>query len=150
MLLSLYSYFVKYVFIDNLLKKTRKYLLFPLVILLVLSNFSFATSLMICSMTENSMKKCSCSQNDEETASTLQIEKVTTSCCENRTIELNNSNTLQKVTNEVTNLVQVLAHFVNIFSDETSLSQNNHYSEVNEPPPKFLTDIPINNSSLLI
>ena len=100
-------------------------------------------------MGEKSMK-CSCAHNDEDTPAALQIDKVKKSCCENRTVELNNSNILQKINDDITKLVKSTTYFVNITSNETFLSRNNLFIQVNKPPPKFLTDIPVNNSSLLI
>ena len=101
-------------------------------------------------MSESSKRKCSCLQEDEEKAAFPQIDNITKPCCENRTIELNNSNMLQKVTDEVNNLLKSSPYLASIIINETLLSQNNPYTEVYKLPPKLLTDILVSNSSLLI
>ncbi len=95
--------------------------------------------------------KCSCSHNIEPVSSGLQFNDADNkSCCENRIIELNNANILQKLNEEVNKSVLLSSLFNNVIIDDTFASFSKSFFEVNKPPPKLLNDIPITNSSLRI
>lgn len=130
--------------------KTKKYFVSALAVLLILSNFSFATTFMLCDMGMDA-GSCSCSKKLDKDRNTVTIKKLKSSCCNTETIELSNSNQLHTVKNDLTaNSLEV----IKIIND----INNNYYLDSGVPQnlvksfayPLPNSDIPIINSSLLI
>ena len=90
--------------------------------------------------------KCCC--NDDKESSGISISKLTNGCCDEKTIELTNSNNLQKTDNRL-NIDNLKSLSVNILNNDLSYNSNSAFKN-------FLTfhipksDIPIRVSSLLI
>ncbi len=126
----------------------KKYLIATLSIMLVLSNFSFVTAYSICSMGE--MKEnCGCKNETKHESTGLALSKVKKNCCEERVIELSNSNTLSI---DKSFLNDWLVNLSSLTLNGNSLPDNstfliNHFTF----PDKIPKDgIPISISSLLI
>ncbi len=129
--------------------KIKKYFIANLSLVLILSNFSFATTLMLCRM-GNMQTSCSCTQSEDHSSQLASLSKVN-SCCENKTYELSNSNILSIVKNDLTGNFLSVINVINTESISAGLStlivsritnQNSYH------PPN--SEIPILNSSLLI
>ena len=130
-------------------KVIRKYFLTSLALLLVLSNFSFATTYMLCNM-GGEKSSCCCNHNKAQHHSGLTISKVKSSCCNEGTVELSNSNLLSTVKTEQP---QDISSFSTIYFDNNapqlhSANYNFKIAAVKDHVPK--SDIPILISSLLI
>ena len=69
----------------------KKYSVPFLSLLLILSNFSFASHLMICEMSNDSME-CQCTHSNNEPVKGLSFSGDKTGCCTEETSELTNSN----------------------------------------------------------
>jgi hypothetical protein len=129
--------------------KIRKYFIAYLSLVLILSNFSFATTLMLCKMS-NMQVSCSCTQSLDYSSQGASLSKVN-SCCESKTVELSNSNILSIVKNDLAGNFLSIIDVINTESISAGLStlivsritnQNSYH------PPN--SEIPILNSSLLI
>ena len=128
----------------------KKYSVPFLSLLLILSNFSFASHLMICEMSNDS-KECECSHNNNnEPVSGISISSDKNGCCSEETSELTNSNTfLLHKTEQPQDIYTFGALIVNITPDMqlTGFSAGTAYTDKIHLPN---LDIPIFNSSLLI
>lgn len=130
--------------------KFRKYFISALSVLLILSNFSFATTLMLCSM-DMDTSVCACSHKSAGDTRTPSIEKVKKSCCESETVELSNSNILLAIKNDLNNNSLVIINTINNEDDDYFFnSKSSHYSINKVSYYLPISDIPIINSSLLI
>ena len=128
--------------------KVKKYFITYLSAVLVLSNFSFATTLVLCSMGGDS--PCACSNNTHHENSGLVLKNAANSCCQTKTVELSNSNILEILHNTVVNpLIHagLLNPEVNGFS-KVHANTSKVFNEFSYHPPN--SEIPILNSSLLI
>jgi len=128
--------------------KVRKYFITYLALVLILSNFSFATTLAFCKMNGDNTV-CACSNNSNE-KSGLAFEKIPNKCCETKIVELSNSNILE-VSNSYS--ANIFPHTDILSSDFISHSDNSFqvsriYNQFSYHPPN--SEIPILNSSLLI
>jgi hypothetical protein len=133
-------------------RRIRKYLLPVLAVTLILSNFSFAASYMLCKMDDNNKMSCQCSNEPSKKVDGLSLAKHTSSCCELGKIELSNSNILQQVKSEnQDNSLKVICTLttdnVNICS---SFSTGSNLNFINNDLPVYNRDIYVLNSSLLI
>ncbi len=124
-------------------------MIFVMSVLLVLSNFSYATQLMFCEMS-NDTEICECTHNTAKPYEGISITNVNTKCCQEESSELTNSNTL-------TTLKPELPQNINTFGSLVlDLNQNHealpgsylNFSIDKSHLPKL--DIPILVSSLLI
>jgi hypothetical protein len=133
--------------------KLKKYIVFPAAILLVLSNFSFATQQMLCLMTEDESETeltCTCVCDEEQAPSGITLSSESTPCCQNKTMELNNSNNLQVSASHLLKDVTAFSPTILITHVE-DLSAPSKYSFIvftKEHVPR--TDLPVILSSLLI
>jgi hypothetical protein len=129
--------------------KVKKLFIPYLSLVLILSNFSFATTLAFCSMGGDN-HSCACEKTNDTGKHGLAIGNVTKSCCETKIIELSNSNTLEILHS---NPVNPIAHADLISRDVNNsynISAQTGYINYNFEfhPPN--SEIPIINSSLLI
>jgi hypothetical protein len=88
-------------------KIVKKYLISGLSLLLVLSNFSFATQLMFCQMNDNA-QVCECIHDKSIQHSGISISKVINKCCTEETTELSNTNSLLTFKTELPQDINVL------------------------------------------
>ncbi|MBE2228818.1 MAG: hypothetical protein IAE93_15790 [Ignavibacteria bacterium] len=130
-------------------KEFRKYFVVTLSLMLILSNFSFATQLMICEMMGDS-KVCDCAHRDNPKPDGLSLTQERSKCCNEETTELSNSNTLLNLNNEQD---QDIYTNISIAFNITVDIENNYNSSILHTPDRSHLpeiDIPIFNSSLLI
>ena len=126
----------------------KKYFVSFLAVTLILSNFSFITTYSICSM--GSMKEsCACKNTTQNIPSGLNISKEKKSCCEEKIIELSNSNILSidksKTLDCLRNIGCLQAD--NFTIPVSPLFVNNLF----KPPDRIPKNgIPVTNSSILI
>lgn len=125
----------------------KKYFVSFLAVTLILSNFSFITTYSICSM--GSMREtCACKNTTKDIPTGLNISKEKKSCCEEKFVELSNSNILSV---DKSYSLDCLHGICYLLKDEVSLPENQSYSIIHVLPDKVPKDgIPVNNSSLLI
>jgi hypothetical protein len=128
--------------------KVKKYFITYLSLVLILSNFSFATTLALCEM-DGGKYQCCAEKNDMGKYGPT-IRNVAYSCCENTVVELTNSNILEIIHNTPVN---PLAHsdFINTNCGNTGIRPVKEYTlhfDLSHHPPN--SEIPILNSSLLI
>ena len=131
-------------------KAFNKYFVVPLSFILILSNFSFATQLMLCEMSDDS-KECECTHNDYQKVDVLSFTQERSKCCNEETTELSNSNTLLNLNNEQQD--QYINTYISIALNVTfDIESNYNNSILYTPDRSYLPeiDIPIFNSSLLI
>jgi len=129
--------------------KVKKYFITYLSLVLVLSNFSFATTLVLCEM-DGGNHQCACSNSNDTGKYGLAIRSVTPSCCETKIVELTNSNILEVIHNTPVNPLVHIDFINNDAGDMFSVSsqaRNLRYDLSFHPPN---SEIPILNSSLLI
>ena len=129
--------------------KVKKYFIAYLSLVLILSNFSFATTLMMCKM-GNMQTSCSCTLEQDNSSQGASLSKVN-SCCESKTYELSNSNILCLVKNDLTGNFLSVIDVINTENFTAGLSTFNESritGELTYHPPN--SEIPILNSSLLI
>src|SRR4030095_520575 len=126
-----------------------KYFVVILSLLLVLSNFSFATSLMICGMSDE-ITKCECKHDTQPPLKGIGYSKEKSSCCDNETTELSNSNTLSIVKTDLPKDITLFVLIAFDFHNDLSLQYNRpvHSSADKEHVPK--QNLPVLISSLLI
>jgi hypothetical protein len=128
--------------------KVKKYFITYLSLVLILSNFSFATTLALCEM-DGSKYQCCTDKNDMGKYGPS-IRNIPYNCCETKVVELTNSNILEVLHNTTVNPIAQ----VNLLSPGTdglcSVSVNacNFHYDLSFHPPN--SEIPILNSSLLI
>jgi hypothetical protein len=130
-------------------KVIRKYFLTSLALMLILSNFSFATTYMLCNM-GGEKSSCCCNHSNTKHIAGLSISKIKSSCCNEGTIELSNSNLLSTVKTEQP---QDNLGFNSILIDNNStqlFSANYNFKLVSIKNHVPKRDIPILISSLLI
>lgn len=128
--------------------KVKKYFITFLSLGLILSNFSFATTLMFCSM-ESYHSSCTCSHNNQPQSSGLSVKSITKSCCDKKTVELSNSNILEILNHNTVNPI-ISAGFSSAGCNDIWVAANSERNIVTltHHPPN--SEIPILNSSLLI
>ena len=130
--------------------KVKKYFITYLSLVLILSNFSFATTLMLCKMSGKQIS-CTCSHNQTDSPKGIAFSKIKNPCCDEKTIELSNSNTLTTVKNDLTGNFLALIDVINAGGNASGLNIINA-SRINNQfsyhPPN--SEIPILHSSLLI
>lgn len=133
-----------------LFKKIKKYSIFTLSMLLVLSNFSFATQQMLCLMNDDDVT-CTCQMNEKaDNSNELAFTVKDSPCCSNKVIELTNSNNLQTTENKLPkDITSFSPIYINYDSDITyNYIYDNSFTSLKEHIPK--AEIPILNSTLLI
>jgi hypothetical protein len=129
--------------------KVKQYFITYLSLVLVLSNFSFATTMVLCEM-DGGNHQCVCTNSNDTGNNGLAVRSVAKSCCEARIVELSNSNVLEILHN---NIVNPFAHVELINSGVDNLCSFSmqafilNYNFSYHPPN---SEIPILNSSLLI
>lgn len=133
-----------------MIKRINKYFIILVSALLVLSNFSFATQQMLCSMNMDNMQ-CSCQVGENnDNPGGINYKNDRQSCCEKNILELNNTNNLQtngsELPKNINNLTPEIFNFHSIYS--LNSAQLYAYIPVTEHVPR--ADIPILISSLLI
>jgi hypothetical protein len=129
--------------------KVRKYFITYLSLVLVLSNFSFATTLVLCEM-DGGNHQCACANSSDIGKYGLAINNVTKSCCEAKIVELSNSNVLEVLHNSNVNPfahVDLINSGVGNICSFSVQACNLNYDFSFHPPN---SEIPILNSSLLI
>ena len=117
--------------------------------MLVLSNFSYASNLMLCSMSKNA-RVCECNHENDEQNIGLSYTNENKRCCTDEITELKNTNILSTVKVELPKDITLFGALVLSLSNNVT-SQNNVFVLSNidkEHAPR--TDIPILISSLLI
>lgn len=129
--------------------KVKKYFITFLSLGLILSNFSFATTLVFCSMGGDD-PVCSCSHSNLPQASGLAIKSITKTCCDKKTVELSNSNILEILNHNHVNPLISSGFNAGGINDIWTVSANTSviFTALNHHPPN--SEIPILNSSLLI
>lgn len=117
--------------------------------MLLCSNFSYATQLMFCEMSDDS-RSCECTHNDHEKFDGISLTQERTKCCSEETTELSNSNTLMNFNTgqEHTAVSKIALYFT--FSDHLSSFYNIslHFLPYKSHLPEI--DITVFTSSLLI
>ena len=118
--------------------------------LLVLSNFSYATQQMLCLMSEETDIGCDCTCEQNDLSSGVILTNDSSPCCANTTNELSNTNNLQLTGNELPKDITSFATLYNNHVKDITFNSffDNSFSALKEHIPK--TDIPILISSLLI
>jgi hypothetical protein len=127
----------------------KKYFLTVLAAALVLSNFSYATTYMLCGMKDDN-SSCCCKHKGHQPAKGLSLIKADSDCCKEGISELANNNLLSTVKIELPSDISSFPP-VSINLENESLHSNNisfSYITQIEHVPK--SDIPIFTSSLLI
>jgi hypothetical protein len=131
-----------------MINKIRKYLIPSLAALLILSNFSYATNLMLCSMKDMDVT-CGCTHKAEYGISGINVSKVKNQCCEEETILLSNSNLLNTVKSEnPVNSLVLLSYISSSVLENTFTNNFPVIYKLQDKIPK--EDIPISVSSLII
>ena len=118
-------------------------------LLLILSNFSFAASYMYCKMTKSS-STCMCEDEIKDKSEGISIDKKENSCCQKELKVLSNSTNLLSFISEINqNLLTGLINFniAGSFLQLSSIHFSNNNSFYDRIPP---TDITITTSSLQI
>jgi len=136
----------------ELKRRIRKYLLPFLAVTLILSNFSFAASYMLCKTDDNSKMSCQCSTESSKKVDGMSIAKHRASCCELGKIDLSNSNILQQVKSE--NQDNSLKVICTLYTDNagicSSFSASSSLDLTQKDLPVYGRDIYTLNSSYLI
>lgn len=130
-------------------KEFRKYFVVTLSLMLILSNFSFATQLMICEMMGDS-KVCDCAHRDNPKPDGLSLTQERNKCCNEETTELSNSNTLLNFNNEQDQDIYTNISIALNVTDDIENNYNNSILYIHDKSHLPEIDIPIFNSSLLI
>jgi hypothetical protein len=123
-----------------------KYSVPILSLLLILSNFSYATNIMMCGMMSGG-KTSSCCNQKPDYGKGVSISKVIKSCCDSRTIELSNSNNLVNIKNDVSSNLKFFDLRCPGITPDISQS---YILSTPSPKQKIPPDIPILVSSFLI
>jgi hypothetical protein len=129
--------------------KVKKYLITYLSLVLILSNFSYATTLAFCKMSgDDTVCPCSLTGSAENNGPVLK--KAAKTCCETKIVELSNRNILE-VLNSYTGIFlhpEVELNHDAIALPDTFSDSNNDYNGFFYKPPSC--KIPVLHSSLLI
>jgi hypothetical protein len=133
--------------------KIKKYFLSILALMLILSNFSFASTYMLCPMDKDE-SSCCCNHDKQHTPGGqpggVAFSKDMNGCCSQETVELANSNLLTTVKielpSDISSFASVLINTVNESLPSVNISQS-YISQIEHIPK---SDIPILVSSLLI
>lgn len=130
-------------------KGFKKYFVVSLSFMLILSNFSFANQLMFCEMAGDN-SRCECSHNDRPDYPGINLAQEKTKCCEEKTTELTNSNTLLSCNNsqEQDSHVYLVLFYTSKIDPDTINNSIFNFSPDKSHLPEI--DIPIFTSSLLI
>lgn len=130
-------------------KAFNKYFVVSLSFMLILSNFSYATQLMLCEMTGDT-KACECKDKDVKKYDGITFNTVESKCCNEETSELSNTNTLLTNNNELNHDIYV--NVTLFFNNNIDINHAVNSSVLYNPDKSHLPnlDIPILNSSLLI
>lgn len=117
--------------------------------MLIFSNFSFATQLMFCEMA-NDNNKCECTHNEQDNFPGISLSQEKSKCCEEKTAELTNSNTLlnQNNSQEHDSFVNINLYYISTIDLDILNHSLFNYSHQNTYHPEI--DIPVFTSSLLI
>ena len=128
-----------------MINKISKYFSLILLLVLVNSNFSFAITQMMCTMSKM-QDACECGNSDG--AKDIQFSSAESACCKINIKEINNSNLLQNTISKETKstVSQNIVYYQNLY---TRPETHTYFVFINKnfKPPK---DIPILYSSLLI
>lgn len=127
----------------------KKYFVVSLSLMLILSNFSFATQLMFCEMTDDS-SKCECSHKEKPVYPGISLTQEKNKCCDEKTTELTNSNTLLNYNNIQENDSYANIALFCVSTIDPGILNNVTFRYF--PPGAYhpQTDIPVFTSSLLI
>ncbi|MCC6865057.1 MAG: hypothetical protein IT280_02735 [Ignavibacteria bacterium] len=116
--------------------------------MLILSNFSFASQLMICEMYGDNCK-CESPQNDHNDNRGIAFTQEKNNCCSEKITELSNTNTL--IINNISHENEFLfSDYQSIYSEFNSNLQNTQNSKIKDYHFLPVIDIPLLNTSLLI
>lgn len=132
-----------------MLKLIKKYFVTILSIMLILSNFSYTTHLMLCGMSKDAMI-CECNHENAEQNNDLTYTNENNKCCTDEITELKNINILSTVKIDLPKDINFFGALILNLSNNVTF-QNNVFvlSGIDkEHVPK--SDIPILISSLLI
>lgn len=136
---------------DTVLRKIKKYGLFVLSLLLIFSNFSYATQQMLCLMNDDDTDiKCDCMHKSNKYKDELTISSKTTPCCSSKTVELSNNNNLQKTGTELPKDISSFSPLYISLDTEVSSSLKFEVSHTGLKDHVPRTEIPILISSLLL
>jgi hypothetical protein len=126
----------------------NKYFVVSLSLMLILSNFSYASQLMFCEMTGGTTE-CECRHTEHKKFDGVSLSQEKSQCCNEETTELSNTNTLLNVNQGTDQDFPVYPVFINIpFGLSGNISDLIIYFHGISQLPK--NDIPIFTSSLLI
>ncbi len=130
-------------------KAFKKYFVVSLSLMLILSNFSFATQLMFCEMSGDD-NKCECSHIDAADYPGISFSQEKNKCCEEKTSELTNSNTLLNFNNiqEHDSFANISLFYVSTIDPGILNNITFRYFPQDAYHPEI--DIPVFTSSLLI
>lgn len=117
--------------------------------MLILSNFSYATHLMLCAMS-NDVTVCECSHNDSKLPDELSYKKEKSGCCTNEITELTNSNLLSTVKIELPNDINSFSALILDLNQDSELYTSSFLNSALDKSHLPKLDIPILTSSLLI
>jgi hypothetical protein len=127
----------------------NKYFLAVLSLVLVFSNFSYATQLMFCGMTGEA-SKCECRHNSPAPAKDLSIGKDKTKCCTHQVSELSNSNQLLTVKTELPKDINAFSPMLLSLAQDLDVQSISFTSLSADKAHIPKSDIPVLTSSLLI
>lgn len=127
----------------------KKYFVVSLSLMLILSNFSFATQLMFCEMSGDN-NECQCTHNDNKKYEGVSLTQEKTKCCSEETTELSNTNTLLNLNSgqEHDAYVNIALFLISTIDLDVINNRSLHFSPDKSHLPEI--DIPIFTSSLLI
>lgn len=117
--------------------------------MLILSNFSFASTYMLCNMGGDEAS-CCCSHNKHHVPGGLAFTKDMSECCSQETVELANSNLLSTVKTELPSDISSFAPSLIHIDNELLFLNNISFSYISQIEHVPKSDIPILISSLLI
>jgi hypothetical protein len=130
-------------------KSFSKYFVVSLSLLLILSNFSYATHLMLCAMSDDATV-CECSHNDGNLPDELSYKKEKSGCCTSEISELTNSNLLTTVKFELPNNINSFSALILDLNRNSELYAGSFLNSAIDKSHLPKLDIPILTSSLLI
>jgi hypothetical protein len=126
-----------------------KYVIFAMSLLLILSNFSYATQFMFCEMGGDS-EGCECSHNNSRHYYGLSITSEKTKCCLEETSELSNTNTLNTLKTELPKNINAFSALILDLGQKSNLLISPLANLIIDKSHLPKLDIPILTSSLLI
>lgn len=130
-------------------KSFSKYFVISLSMLLILSNFSYATNLMLCAMSDDATD-CQCSHNESKLPDELSYKKEKSGCCTNEITVLSNSNLLSTVKFELPNDINSFSALILDLKQDSELYTSSFLNSAIDKSHLPKLDIPILTSSLLI